>query len=1109
MKPHSLIKTMLTLAILLTVGSSPLSAVTEPSRKVSIHQHNVRLSSIVSQIESQTDYLFITEEGVDLNTEVSIEADNKEVSEIMEKVTEGTAIAYHIKGNYIMLSEKEILQDGNTVKKTIKGTVRDEAGEPLAGVYVFVNGTDMGTITDTDGKYVLEGNLPADAQLSFEYIGMKKQTVSVGSRKTIDTTLATDKELLEEVVVVGYGSESKINLTGSVASVKVSSVQNRAISNVSSALQGLVPGMTVTQAGGQPGMDVGTILVRGVGSFNTSSPMILIDGIEGNMNIVDPHDIESISVLKDASSASIYGSKAANGVILITTKRGKSGAPRVTYNGMVSWSSPADLMKQTTSAQIAQLTNEAEYYGALSDGLSEAEALAKMPYTDKDIELFADGSDPYGHANTDWYGLFFKGSGFTHKHNINVSGGNDIARYHASLGYNKQDGIIKNASNEQFNGRINVDVNISSKLSARADLSYTNTLMKEPTNPISWNNGNSTTTYRQIYRISPMVVYRYENGDYGYMADGNPIAWQDMGNTGDTRKDYINAFAEVKYNIIDGLNLKANTSYYTNIQDYTLYRGELWYDDAKYDGPIRLTKKSTKEVRKQAEVLLTYDKTFSRHTLNVLAGFHGEKYTWEQFLASRKGFPSNEVTDLKGGETAGQTTDGYTRALNMNSFFGRIKYNYDDRYLIEANVRADGTSRFAPEYRWGVFPSFSAAWRISNEDFMEPARGVISDMKIRGSWGILGNQDVNDYYPYINTYALTSKYPFDNKIQSGAAMTENKISNISWETTTTWGLALDATFFEDLSVTVEYYNKKTTGILMKVNVPSTYGYGGYWDNVGAMLNTGVEISLNYHKTFGEFLFNAGANFAYNHNEVLSLGDIDAQKNARDIVMVGKEYKAFYGYKSDGLFQSKEEIAAAPKYTMIDNSKLMPGDIKLVDVTGDGVINADDKIILTSENPKYTFAFNLGLQWRNFDINMMFQGAAGVSRYYTDEMYGELNGDAGHPAAIWMNRWTPEKPDNDFPRASKFRTYNMPDTTVSDFWLVDTSYLRLKDFQIGYTLPSNIASFLKLKSCRIYYDATNLLTFKSCPQGIDPEAPSGWGAYYPHIRTHSLGLTVTF
>lgn len=1110
MRKNFLIAVTLFLVVSALLGNYCFASAVEPSRKVTITPQNVSLNEIISQIEEQTGFLFITKEDVDLSARVTVSGSEMYVREIMEQVANETPVNYHIQSHYIVLSKKQTIPKSSTQEESVlKGKVTDESGEPLVGAYVAVKGTTLGTVTDADGNFSISGDFGPDTILAFEFMGMKPYETVIGMRSVINVTLAANRNILDEVIVVGYGTETKVNLTGSVASVKASTVQNRSVSSVSAALQGLVPGMTITQAGGQPGMDNGSIRIRGVGSFNTSSPMILIDGVEGDMNVVDANDIETISVLKDASSAAIYGSKAANGVILITTKRGKSGVPKLTYNGMAAWSAPADLMKKTSSAQYAQLINEAEYWEVLSNGGTEEQARAAMPYSDNDIALFRDGSDPYGHANTDWYDLFFCGSGFSHKHNLSIAGGNEFARYNASLGYNKRDGIIKNASNEQFNGRVNLDVDLTKKLSVKMNLSYTSTMMKEPTNPISWNNGNSTTTYRQVYRISPMVVYKYQNGDYGYMADGNPIAWQDMGNTGNTGNDFVSLFSEFSYKIIDGLKISANMSYNYGNKEYTLYRGDIWYDDVKYDGPIRLTRRFTKDIRKQSEILLTYDKTFGNHTINFLAGFHGEEYKWRMVEAYRQGFPSTEVTDLNGGSVSGQKTAGYSRELSMNSVFGRIKYNYANRYLFEANLRADGTSRFAPGHRWGYFPSVSAAWRLSNEDFMEAARSVMTDMKLRASYGILGNQDVNDYYPYINTYSTSPKYPFGDKISNGAAMTGNKIRDISWETTRTWGLALDATFFDSLSIILEYYNKRTTGILMQVNVPQTYGYAGYWDNVGKMKNQGIELTLNYKKAFGDFVLSAGGNLAWNKNEVISLGNVDSQKNAFSIVMVGKEYRAFYGYKADGLFQSKEEIANAPKYTMISNDRLLPGDIKLVDVNHDNVIDAKDKITHSSENPRVTYAINLGLKWKSLDFSAFFQGAAGVSRYFTDEMYGELNGNAGHPSSIWMNRWTPERPNNDFPRSSKFRTYNMPDTIVSDYWLVNAGYLRLKDLQVGWTIPQRFTQLVKISNARIYYDATNLLTFKSCPQGIDPEAPAGWGAYYPHVRTHSFGVTLTF
>ena len=1094
-----LFKQMVFLTILLTFPLLEIHA------QITIHIKDKPASEVVKQIEKVSKYRFFYKKGLPgMTTPITVEVNDQGIEAVMGQIVGQIPVSYTIKGDtQVVLAESEPQNTSTGKNKSVKGSVTDANGEPVIGANIVQIGTVNGVISDLDGNFDIE--VPEGSTLEISYIGYRPKEVKVGNNTVLTVILEEDTQALDEVVVVGYCSQKKVNLTGSVATVNSESLANRAISNVSQGLQGLVPGMTITNSGGQPGMDAGKILIRGVGSFNVSTPMVLIDGIEGDMNIVDTQDIESISVLKDAASAAIYGSKAANGVILITTKRGKQGAPKINYNALFGWSSPSELMPRTSSAELALLTNEAEYWGAISEGATPEQATKRMPYSQTDIDLYANGTDPYGHPNTDWNKLFFVGSGFTNRHNVSVGGGTEWVNYRTSLGYSKQEGIVKNAANRQFNLRVNLDMKITERLKSKINLDYVNSLIQEPTNPISWDSGTSEQTYRQVNRISPMVPYKNEDGTYGTISDGNPIAFQDSGAKGERQNDYITAFAEFSYDILDGLVARVNGSYYVQNQDYNLYRKEIQYNEAKYDGPTQYTQSYYTNNRTQADAMLTYDKTFiEKHTVNLLAGFHSELYKYKETKAYRKDFPSSDVTDLNGGSVVGMTNSGYTRELAMNSFFARAKYNFDNKYLFEGNIRGDGSSRFAKGYRWGWFPSFSGAWRLSNEDFMAGTRTFVDDMK-----GVLGNQEIpNDYYPYINTYSTSPKYPFGNVINTGAAQTNNKINDLSWETTYTWGVGLDMTVLNSLSMTLDWYNRKTTGILMQVNVPTTFGYGGYYDNIGEMSNKGIEASLNYNKQISQVAFNAGVNFAYNKNKVLSLGDLDDQKGSRTITMVGRPYQAFYGYQSDGIFQSQEEIDKAPKYTMIDNARLIPGDIKLVDRNKDNVIDEKDKIILNSENPKFTFGINLGAKWKLFDASLFFQGAAGVARYFTDEMYGEFNGDSGHPSKLWLDRWTPENPTNKMPRASKFRTYNMPEVTTSDFWLVNTNYLRLKDVQVGFTFPKTWCTNMKITSVRIYYSGQNLLTIKKCPEGIDPEAPSGWGAYYPHITTNSVGISIT-
>lgn len=479
-------------------------------QKVSLKTQNYTIESVIQQVEKQTDYLFVYDKNdVDVKRTVYVNGSNTDVIELLKGIFDNTDIDCKVLGNNITLSKitNVATRIAQQDKKTAKGNVIDSTGEPVIGASVVEQGTTNGTVTDINGNFTLNLSTP-NAKIEISFIGYKTQVLTAQFGKQMAVKLVDDTELLDEVVVVGYGSQKKVNMTGAVATIDSKSLASRPISNISQGLQGLAPGVTVTNAGGQPGQDTGKILIRGLGSFNASSPMVLIDGVEGDMNVVDPSDIESISVLKDASSAAIYGSKAANGVILITTKRGQSGKPKLTYSALFGWSKPADLMDRTNSAELAELTNEAEYWDAISQGASSEQAEKRKPYTQEDIRKYAEGSDPYGHPNTDWYDLFYTGSGFMNRHNIGMDGGSEWAKYRASLGYVKQEGIVENASNRQFNVRTNLDLKLTERLKSRINLDFANTLMKEPTDPISWSDGAAYQVFRQVNRISPMVPYK-------------------------------------------------------------------------------------------------------------------------------------------------------------------------------------------------------------------------------------------------------------------------------------------------------------------------------------------------------------------------------------------------------------------------------------------------------------------------------------------------------------------------------------------------------------------------------------------------------------------------
>lgn len=968
-------------------------------------------------------------------------------------------------------------------------------------------GTTNGTITDFDGKFTLNVSSP-NAKLVISYIGYVSQEVSAPKNGELKVVLKEDTETLEEVVVVGYGTQKKANLSGSVSSVDSEQLQNRPIQNVSSGLQGLMPGVTITGTNGAPGMDSGNIRVRGTGTLNSASPYILIDGVESEtMGDLDPNDIASISVLKDAASAAIYGSKAANGVILITTKRGSTGKPKISYSGYISF--------QNTTETIDRLSSY-EYASMYNDALKSEDKAPR--FTPDEIQKFKDGTDP-NYPNTDWYDLAYK-TGIQHRHNINISGGNEHAKYMGSLGYLNQTGVLPNAGREQFNARTNLDMKITKRLSAKINLAYIKNKYDDASS--AYYGGSSDQIIRQLNLISPWIVNRYEDGTYGTISDGNPIAWLDSGMKV-TRDNYnFTGLASLDYKILDELTLTLTGSYVNDLQNYKYFQPFIQYNPNKASDPSSLDERYYRWDRTNYDVLLNYDKTFGKHNLKGLAGWHTEKYNYKYMKAYRKNFPNDNLTDMNAGDAATQTNEGYSRELAMISWFARVNYDFAGKYLLEANIRADASSRFAKGNRWGYFPSFSGAWRISEENFMKGAQNWLSNLKIRGSWGMLGNQDALNsadasgaFYPAINTYEIGATYPFGGALNSGYYQGSFRLNTITWEKAKTWGVGIDFGLFNNkVTGSVDYYNRKTEGIMMDVAVPNEFALSPYKDNVGEMVNRGVELNISYNDKWGDWSFGAAANFAYNHNEITDLGGVDYlstgfnQRNA-----VGFAMNSYYLYQADGFFNSQEEADAfTAKYgNPFGGGEFKAGDIRYVDTDGNGTLNGKDRVMANSSDPVYTFGLNLNAGWKGFDLSLMFNGAAKVSRLFdAHEVYGAFSGDAGHPASIWKDAWTETNHDASMPRI--FTDTNSPSSSrnaVSTFWLQNTNYLRLKNLQLGYTLPKSLLANWGIDNVRFYYSVENLFTIDNMKINIDPEATSQRLSSYPLLRTHAFGVNITF
>ena len=984
----------------------------------------------------------------------------------------------------------------------VSGTVHDTAGNPLPGAVVRDESNPRNaTMTDNNGRFSLS-NVRAK-QISIHYIGYQLLKVAV-SDSPLSITLVEDNKDLGEVVVVGFGKQAKANLTGSVAQIKSEDLQSRPVQNVSSALQGLMPGVSVTAGQGRPGADGSTIRVRGVGTLNNASPYILVDGVEtNNLNSIDPNDIESISVLKDAASAAIYGSKASNGVILITTKRGKVGKPVVTYSGNVGFLNATRLVERLTSAEYAEMLN----FALKDNGKPER-------FTAAEIEKFRNGSDPDNYPNTDWYDLAFK-TGVQHSHSFNVTGGTETVKYMAAAGYMNQQGILESSNRERFSIRTNLDFTFSPRLTGHAGLNFINNDYDDPNN--NYVGRGSDQIIRQLNIIAPWIAARKADGTYGTIGDGNPIAWLDAKQPVITKTQNTNLNLGLDYKLMEGLVASVKVAHLNLTQNQRSFLKYFRYNPNKETSPNNLGQGQYNRARTSVDVLLNYDKQWGVHGLKVLGGYHAEKFNYDELTGERKNFPNNDVTDMNAGDASTSKNGGYSRELNMLSWFGRINYDLMGKYLFEANLRADASSRFSKGHRWGYFPSFSGAWRISEEHFMENTRDWLGYLKIRASWGKLGNQDaLDDYYPSLNLYNIDGKAVFNGVVTPGYYQGSYKVSTISWEKATTWGFGVDFELFKHITGSVDFYNRKTTGIIMKVPAPKEFALGDYYDNVGALRNTGVEISLGYNNRWGDWTFGAQGNISFNQNELLNLGGVEFLNSGNQRNQIGHAYNSYYMYHADGFFATDAEAQAwMDKYSgkpgyPFGKYKFKAGDLIYTDTNGDGAMTTDDRKLCNSTMPAIHFGLVLNAGWKNFDLQAIFSGFAKSARVLNSEVYGDFRGDNSHPASIWRESWTYKGNAGKMPRVSDARVSpSHPSNVMSDFWLANTSHLRLKNLQLGYTLPQSISAPLGMSKVRFYYSVENLFTIDAMKINIDPEISSERASSYPLIMTNSLGVSITF
>lgn len=981
---------------------------------------------------------------------------------------------------------------------TVSGKVTN--GEaPLSNVSVKISDTKQGTTTNEAGNFTI--NVVKGQQLIFSYVGYDDQSVTISSQHEINIALKiSEANSMNEVVVIGYGTKKKLNLTGAVATVTGKELESRPITNVSAALQGTMAGVTVTVNNGQPGNDQGTIRVRGIGTLGNSNAMVMVDGVVSSMNDINPSDIESVTVLKDAASASIYGSRAANGVILITTKNARKGAVLANYNMNIGKQSMTATPDFIDSWQAATLYNEA----LVNEG--------KLPkYSPAEIEKFKDGSDPEHYSNTDWYDLFWRGSGLQQSHSMDVSGGTDKMQSYLSLGYLSQDGLVQGSSLDRYNTRFKTDLAVTNRIKISGNLSYSQQQFREPVSNIhALDFAQLIGTLHQTGRVVPNMI----NGYYGYSDEGNPVAVLKGGSNNFNKTHRLSAILQADVEVIKDLHIKPLLGYTANIVTAKSRINDLQYYDPVtgaptiWEGPNIVASNASFSDNLTMQVLAQYDKSLGNHDFSILGGYSQEHNKYDYLFGSRRNYLNNALAEIDAGPVTGLQNGGNAAEYALQSVFGRINYAYKKKYLIEGNIRDDGSSRFAKGNRWAIFPSASVGWRISEEAFFDGAKKIFSDLKIRGSWGKLGNQDIGTY-PYQATIATGQNYTFGGQTVDGIAPLNGVNSGIKWETTTTTDIGLDAVLFGGMiTFTGDYFVRNTDNILLSLPVANAFGLTAPVINAGSVQNKGVELAAGYHLRQRNFSFNADGNVSFITNKITSLAGTGPFPNGSTIQGEGLPINALYGWVAEGLFQSQDDIAKHASQNGM-GGPVGPGDIKYKDVNNDGVIDSKDRQYLGNYFPKVTFGLNMSARYKGFDVALFLQGAADVKSFVSGRILGSLYDKNGDPTSIWLDRWTPDNTDATFPRVWNSNSQNDPSATPSSFWVRSASYVRLKNIQVGYTFSSGYFARKGIK-LRVFWTGKDLLTFTQFYKWVDPESPLGGNSYsYPMVKVNSLGINLTF
>ncbi len=1097
--------------LVLFVAQAFATATYSQQTRLTFKMQNAKVIDVLSRIEDQSEFFFLfNQKLVDVERPVSVEVKNESIDKILTRLFENTNVSYLVKDRQIILTTANPESMVNDQQKSVSGKVTDSAGTPLPGVSVVVKGTTNGTITDSNGNYTISGNTE-NAVLQFSFVGMKPQEIAVTGKTTINVKMEEDAIGIDEVVAVGYGVQKKLTVTGSLVEVKSAQLLKAPATNLTNTLQGRLPGLIAPNRSGEPGRDEAILLIRGKSTTGDANPLIIVDGVErseyastnttkrSGLGQLDANDIESITVLKDAS-ASIYGARAANGVILVTTKRGATGKPNFNVSFNQGFNQVTRTPEVLDAALYATTVNEADVRNGKTT----------LTYSDDDIKKFADGSDPIGHPNTNWVKETLKPWSLQNKMNLSVSGGNDKLKYFMSISSQNQDGNFKNnpTNYQLFGVRSNVDAFITKDLTISLNLAGRYEKKSYPSTD-TWTN------FVNILSAMPTLIAKYPNGMIAAGRLGENPLLRDQVGYDKTENLPMTSTLSAKYTVpfIKGLDFSASYNFDVRNQFNKLFRQPFYYyvyntttDTYTKTKSTNITTPSVSD-RFDRWLVTTYNikanyaRSFGKHNVGLLLGWEQSHSNWNYANAYRQNFTSSTLPEvsLGGSGASDQSTAGNSSKDARNNYFGRLNYNFNERYLIEALFRYDGSFIFPEEKRYGFFPGISLGWRMSEEGFIKNNFSSIDNLKLRASYGTSGNDRV-DPYQYMFTYSLGDNYTFGNTDVSGLVLNTMPNPNITWEVAKTANFGFDLSMWKNLlSVTFDYFTQQRSNILAtkQLSIPATFGFTALpTQNIGKVDNHGFEFVVSHINNIGKVGYNVTGNMSFARNNVVFIDEVPNTFRYQD--QTGHPIGSQLVYKTIGIFKDQADIDAYPH---LANTK--PGDVKIEDYNGDKVINAydqyrDDQSTL----PEIVFGLDLGANYKNFDCSFFFQGQANAVIYPGITTLGSASGNSFAIRAT--DRWTPENINGTMPRSGGAFPRN---STLNRY---SAAFLRLKNVEIGYTLPKSIVNKFGIQNLRAYINAYNVFTLSEL-SFMDPEADPTKNDMnnYPQLRTFNAGFNITF